>query len=71
MEGFSDSLRMELRPFGIQVVLIEPGPIRTEWNEIARDSLLERSGDGPYASYARHAHGVMERFDEPSRASTP
>jgi NAD(P)-dependent dehydrogenase (short-subunit alcohol dehydrogenase family) len=71
VEGFSDSLRMELRPFGVQVVLIEPGPIRTEWNEIARDSLLERSGDGPYASYARHAHDVMERFDEPSRASTP
>ena len=62
---------MELRPFGIQVVLIEPGPIRTEWNEIARDSLLERSGDGPYADWARKAHGVMERFDEPSRASTP
>ncbi|HSF38086.1 MAG TPA: oxidoreductase [Nocardioides sp.] len=71
VEGFSDSLRMELRPFGIQVVLIEPGPIRTEWNEIARDSLLERSGDGPYASYARQAHAVMARFDEPSRASTP
>ena len=71
VEGFSDSLRMELRPFGIQVVLIEPGPIRTEWNKIARDSLLERSGDGAYASYARQAHGVMERFDEPSRASTP
>jgi NAD(P)-dependent dehydrogenase (short-subunit alcohol dehydrogenase family) len=71
VEGFSDSLRMELRPFGIKVVLIEPGPIRTEWNEIARDSLLERSGQGAYASYARHAYGVMERFDEPSRASTP
>ena len=71
VEGFSDSLRMELRPFGIQVVLIEPGPIRTEWNEIARDSLLERSGDGAYAEWARKAHGVMERFDEPSRASSP
>ena len=71
VEGFSDSLRMELRPFGIKVVLIEPGPIRTEWNEIARDSLLERSGSGAYASYARQAHSVMERFDEPSRASTP
>ena len=71
VEGFSDSLRMELRPFGIKVVLIEPGPIRTEWNEIARDSLLERSGSGAYASYARQAHAVMERFDEPSRASTP
>lgn len=71
VEGFSDSLRMELRPFGIKVVLVEPGPIRTEWNEIARDSLLERSGSGAYASYARRAHDVMERFDEPSRASTP
>jgi NAD(P)-dependent dehydrogenase (short-subunit alcohol dehydrogenase family) len=71
VEGFSDSLRMELRPFGIKVVLIEPGPIRTEWNEIARDSLLERSGDGPYADHARRAHAVLTRFDEPSRASTP
>lgn len=71
VEGFSDSLRMELRPFGIKVVLIEPGPIRTEWNEIARDSLLERSGDGPYATWARRVHAVMRRFDEPARASTP
>ena len=71
VEGFSDSLRVELRPFGIKVVLIEPGPVRTEWNEIARDSLLERSGSGAYAAYARRAHGVMERFDEPSRAATP
>ena len=71
VEGFSDSLRMELRPFGIKVVLIEPGPVSTEWNEIARDSLLERSGSGAYATYARQAHGIMERFDEPSRAATP
>ncbi len=71
VEGFSDSLRMELRPFGIKVVLIEPGPILTEWNEIARDSLLERSGDGAYADHAKKAHAVLTRFDEPSRASTP
>ncbi len=71
VEGFSDSLRMELRPFGIKVVLIEPGPILTEWNEIARDSLLEHSGSGAYATWARRSHGVMERFDQPSRASTP
>ena len=41
VEGFSDSLRVELAPYGIQVVIIEPGPILTEWNEIARDSLVE------------------------------
>ncbi len=71
VEGFSDSLRMELRPFGIKVVLIEPGPILTEWNEIARDSLLERSGSGAYAEHARKAHAVLTEFDKPGRASTP
>ena len=71
VEGFSDSLRMELRPFGIDVVIIEPGPIRTEWNEIARDSLLEASGSTAYSAHARRAHGVLEEFDKPSRAATP
>lgn len=71
VEGFSDCLRMELRPFGIDVVLIEPGPIITEWNEIARDSLLERSGATAYAKYARRAHKVLTEFDRPGRASTP
>ena len=71
VEGFSDSLRMELKPFGIDVVLIEPGPIATEWNEIARDSLLERSGETAYAPYAKRAHRVLTEFDRPSRASKP
>lgn len=71
VEGFSDSLRLELRPFGIDVVIIEPGPILTEWNEIARDSLLERSGSTDYARYARRAHRVLTEFDKPGRASRP
>ena len=43
VEGFSDSLRIELAPFGIDVVIVEPGPILSEWNTIARDSMVERS----------------------------
>jgi NAD(P)-dependent dehydrogenase (short-subunit alcohol dehydrogenase family) len=27
---------MELKPFGIDVIVIEPGAIRTEWGQIAR-----------------------------------
>ncbi|MFL6021784.1 MAG: oxidoreductase [Marmoricola sp.] len=42
VEGFSDCLRMELKPFGIKVVIIEPGPIITEWNEIARAATARR-----------------------------
>src|SRR6478672_3328346 len=52
VEGFSDSLRMELSPFGVQVVIIEPGPIVTEWNAISRDSLVEASRGGAYEGRA-------------------
>ena len=52
VEGLSDALRMELAPFGIDVVLIEPGSIRTEWGGIAAGNLQEVSGDGPYARQA-------------------
>ena len=31
VEGLSDCLRVEVAPFGIDVIVIEPGAIRTEW----------------------------------------
>ncbi len=46
VEGLSDALRMELAQFGIDVVLIEPGPVRTPWNDIAVGSLADSSGAG-------------------------
>lgn len=39
IEAFSDSLRMEVKQFGIKVVIIEPGPIKTGFDKIALDSL--------------------------------
>ena len=35
VEGLSDCLRMELKPFGIDVVVVEPGGIKTGWGIIA------------------------------------
>lgn len=35
VESVSDALRMEVRPFGIRVVTVRPGPIATEFNEVA------------------------------------
>ena len=52
LEGLSDSLRIELRPFGIDVVLVEPGPIRSEWNAIARQNMAKTSAGGAYAGQA-------------------
>ena len=43
VEGLSDCLRVELAEFGIRVVIVEPGPILTEWNALARESMLASS----------------------------
>jgi NAD(P)-dependent dehydrogenase (short-subunit alcohol dehydrogenase family) len=50
LEGVSDSLRLELRPFGIRVVLVEPGAIRTKFEETLRDRarIFTGNSDSPY-----------------------
>lgn len=52
VEGMSDSLRLELKPHGIDVVLIEPAGTDTEWGTIAGEGLLSASGKGPYKGQA-------------------
>lgn len=49
LEGWSDCLRVELQPFGIEVAIVEPGGIQTEWGDIAMENLDKVSGSGPYA----------------------
>jgi NAD(P)-dependent dehydrogenase (short-subunit alcohol dehydrogenase family) len=71
LEGLGDSLRVELAPFGIDVVVVRPGPIRTEWNAIARRSLLERCSGTAYESMAASAARVLERADRPGAGSPP
>ncbi|MGO9079103.1 MAG: oxidoreductase [Streptosporangiaceae bacterium] len=71
VEGLSDSLRIELRPFGIDVVLIEPGPIRTEWNAIARQTMLEASAGTAYAGQAQSVARRLEAADQPRASSGP
>ncbi|MEU7993344.1 MULTISPECIES: oxidoreductase [Rothia] len=53
LEALSDSLRIEVEPFGIDVVIIEPGGIATEWGGIAADNVEKVSGAGAYADQAR------------------
>jgi len=46
LESLSDALRAEVSGFGVDVVLVEPGPVDTEFDERAEDELagLDRSG---------------------------
>ena len=55
VEALSDALRMELKPFGIDVSMIEPGGIKTNWGIIAADHLAESSKGTPY-----EAEGLRE-----------
>ena len=64
VEGFSDSLRNEVRPFGIDVVVIEPSAVKEarsefRWNEDKRFSgkrrQWNRRGQGPGMLY-RQGH---------------
>ena len=55
VEALSDALRMELKPFGIDVSMIEPGGIKTNWGIIAADHLAESSKGTPY-----EAEGLCE-----------
>ncbi len=54
LEAISDALRFELRGFGIDVVLLEPGLITTEFGEAATASMADvetSAGDDPYAHF--------------------
>lgn len=48
VEALSDALRIEVKPFGIKVCLIEPGGIKTDWGIIAADNLEASSKDTAY-----------------------
>ena len=52
LEGRSDCLRIELMEFGIDVVVLEPGAIETEFGNPMLDSLLKNSQEGAYAQLA-------------------
>ncbi|WP_175637334.1 oxidoreductase [Sinomonas mesophila] len=71
VEGLSDSLRIELRPFGIKVVIIEPGPILSEWSATAVDTALESAQGTAYAESAKRVAAVMAGTYVPGRASEP
>jgi NAD(P)-dependent dehydrogenase (short-subunit alcohol dehydrogenase family) len=62
LEGMIETLRLELLPFGVRVVLIEPGPYESELHANERLAAGALRTDSPYAAilaaYARQAKGL-------------
>jgi NAD(P)-dependent dehydrogenase (short-subunit alcohol dehydrogenase family) len=64
VESLSDALRAELAPAGIDVVLIEPGPIRTEFNNtFIKDVERYRRPDSPYETAFQKMDKVLRSFE--------
>ena len=59
VEGLSDSLRAEVAAFGIKVIVIEPGAIRTEWSTISADHLDAISASTAYRDQAALVSGML------------
>lgn len=70
LEGWSDCLRVELAQFGINVVVIEPGAINTEFSDVMGGPMLERSGNTVYSKLANKLAESIETTVNNTSAST-
>lgn len=70
LEGFSESLRLELKPYGVYVVLVEPGSFQTNiWEKSERLLDNQRGQASPYEEYMNklktRMFGENIRFGDP------
>ncbi|MBQ9417715.1 MAG: SDR family NAD(P)-dependent oxidoreductase [Bacteroidales bacterium] len=71
VEALSDALRMELRPLGIEVAIIEPGCISTDWGRIAADHLEQSSRGTAYESFGLGEAALLRWAYTGQRMSPP
>ena len=67
VEALSDALRFEVKPFGVDVVVVEPGPIRTQFGDTAIAAVQRVSqADSAYAEFNRVlAQRIKEAYEGP------
>lgn len=71
LEAFSDALRMEVKEFGIDVSIIEPGGIKTDWGFIAAEHLANSSKGRAYEQAAQKAASGMKKQYSGNMMSNP
>lgn len=71
VEGLSDSMRLETSQFGIDVVVIEPGGIKTDWGIISADNLEKVSEKSVYKTSAKKAADNMRKNYSGTSLSDP
>lgn len=72
LEGWSDCLRLEVAQHGIDVVIIEPGIIQTEFMDVMNEPMVQRSKGGAYEAFANKiAASGEELYKKPGSYSLP
>ncbi|MCG6188678.1 oxidoreductase [Maribellus maritimus] len=71
VEALSDSLRLEVKQFGINVTVIEPGGIKSEWGGIAFGKMMEASKGSVYADYANKMYNFIQNMEKNNSAPEP
>ncbi len=60
VEAISDALRFEVRPFGVRVIIVEPGTVLTPFGDTALGSLSAAGDAGPYAAFKEGLEGTVK-----------
>ncbi|MGE6630016.1 SDR family oxidoreductase [Bacillus sp. NPDC077027] len=75
LEGYTESLRIELAPFGIEAALIEPGSFKTNiWDTSINKQFIPPTADSKYANYHRKMLAYIEaqktQYGDPNEVAT-
>lgn len=72
LEAYSDALRMEVKDFGIDVIIIEPGAIKTPWGVIVGENLQDLAQDSAYQEMTeKQAKFLLKHYTKNPFLSTP
>lgn len=69
VEGFSDCLRLELKEFNIQVVVLEPGIIVTEFGDVMLQNISKYSSKGAYSALTHKLIAATKKMYESGQGS--
>lgn len=71
VEGWSDCLRLELKPFNINVVILEPGIIVTEFGDVMLQNISKYSSKGAYALLTNKLIAATKKMYDKGQGSKP